>query len=330
MNEPLFPRAKLSTSVPEYVSKRVDQQVSKGTEVYLESLTSAKVCEHVADEQLKVELERYAKILRDYETFGKEQKGKSEPVVLEAEKVRKPDTKNKGEYTKRQENRDIKRWEVIKAQEKAQETAKLDTMSDVEPDDPIPVTTDQNANVVKSKASKTVCTALSADVPLLNVEAPVVDPIVISSDENNGDDNGNTVEKMVIEEDELNAIGAEVAENLWGITFDVPEETNLELGMKHPSQIAGINDFGIQELTWRPTLTEMWMDVTDWTDKVGQSNEAAQDKGVRPDSTVGGSAPCDPAIATKSVQDDSPLEIAKTVEDTEALSLDDVPLSERV
>ena len=52
-------------------------------------MTSAKVLENVADDQLKVELDRYAKILRDYETFGKEQKGKSEPVVLEAEKNKK-------------------------------------------------------------------------------------------------------------------------------------------------------------------------------------------------------------------------------------------------
>jgi len=118
-NEPLYPRTRHSTSVPEYASKRADQQVSKGTEVHLESLTSAKVCENVADEQLKVELKRYAKILRDYEKFGKEQKEKTEPTVLEAEKARKPNTKNKGEYTKRQENRDIKRWEAIKAEERA-------------------------------------------------------------------------------------------------------------------------------------------------------------------------------------------------------------------
>ena len=108
--------------------------------------------------------------MRDYETFGKEQKKKTEPLVLELEKVRKPDTKGKGEYTKRQEKRDIKRWEVVKAQEKAQETAKLDTMSGVEPDDPVPEATDQNANLVKSEASKTVCTASSADVPPPNVE----------------------------------------------------------------------------------------------------------------------------------------------------------------
>jgi len=72
------------------------------------------------------------------------------------------------------------------------------------------------------------------------------------------------------------------------------------------------------------------MDVTDWTDRVGQDNAAAQDEGVQPDSTMGGNAPCDPAVVIKSVQDDPPLEIAKTVEETEALSLDDVPLSERV
>jgi len=60
-----------------------------------------------------------------------------------------------------------------------------------------------------------VYTAPSADVPPPVAEPPIVDPIVILSDENNGDSNGNTVEKMVIEEDELNAIGAEIAENLW-------------------------------------------------------------------------------------------------------------------
>ena len=59
---------------------------------------------------------------------------------------------------------------------------------------------------------------------------------------------------MVVEEDELNAIGDEIAENLWGVRFDIPEDANFELGLKHPSRIAAINDFGIQELTWRPTL----------------------------------------------------------------------------
>jgi len=56
IDEPLYPRAKRSTSVPEYVSKRADQQVSKGTEVQLKSLTSAKVLEDMADEELKTEL----------------------------------------------------------------------------------------------------------------------------------------------------------------------------------------------------------------------------------------------------------------------------------
>jgi len=50
VDEPLYPRAKRSTSVPEYVSKRADQQVSKGTEVQLESLTSVKVLEDVAND----------------------------------------------------------------------------------------------------------------------------------------------------------------------------------------------------------------------------------------------------------------------------------------
>ena len=62
---------------------------------------------------------------------------------------------------------------------------------------------------------------------------------------------------MAIEEDELNAIGAKIAENLWGVRFDTPKDANFELGFKHPSSIAAINDLGIQELTWRQTLTEM-------------------------------------------------------------------------
>ena len=96
-------------------------------------------------------------------------------------------------------------------------------MSDVEPDDPVPQTTDHNGNVVKSKASKAVCTAPSADVPPSIVAPPVVDPIVISSDEGTGNDNGDVVENMVVEDDELDAIAAEIAQNLWGVTFDIPE-----------------------------------------------------------------------------------------------------------
>jgi len=94
--------------VPEYVSKRVDQQVSKGAEVQLKSLTSAKVLEDMADKELKTELKRYDKILEEYEIFGKERRKKTKPVVLGFEKIRKPDTKGK-EYTKRQEMKDIKR-----------------------------------------------------------------------------------------------------------------------------------------------------------------------------------------------------------------------------
>ena len=255
---------------------------------------------------------------------------KRQPLVLGFETIRKPDIKGKGEYTQKQEKRDLKRWEVVKAQKEAQETAKFHTMSDVEPDDPVPEVTDQNANLVKSEASKVECTALSADVPPPNVEPPIVDPIVISGDENVGDDSSNLVEKMVVEDDELNATGAEIAENLWGVRFDTPEDGNLELGFKHPSNIAAINKNGIQELTWRPTLTEMWMDVTDWTDNVGQEGVATQEKGVRPDSAVEGNPPCDPVVVAKSVQADPPLEIAKTVEETEALSLDDIPLSRRI
>jgi len=73
----------------------------------------------MADDRLKTELQRYGKILKEYETFGKERKKKTQPLVLEFEKIRKPDIKGK-EYTKRQEKRDIKHWEVVKAQEKAQ------------------------------------------------------------------------------------------------------------------------------------------------------------------------------------------------------------------
>jgi len=202
-------------------------------------------------------------------------------------------------------------------------------MSDVEPDDPVPVTTDQNANVVQSKTNKTVCTVPSADVPPPNIEPPSVEPIVISSDENNGVSDDKTVEKIV-DDDELNAMEAEIAENLWGVTFNIPEAANFELGFKHPSQVGGISDFGIHELTWQPTLSEMWMDVTDWTDSAGQGKIVTQDEGVRPDSTMGDNAPCDPAVATIPVQDDPPLEVAKTAEETETLSLDDMPLNERV
>ena len=50
--------------------------------------------------------------------------------------------------------RELKRLEVLEADRKAREAKGVDTMSDVEPDDPVPITVDQNANVVKSKASK--------------------------------------------------------------------------------------------------------------------------------------------------------------------------------
>ena len=181
------------------MSKRVDQQVSKGTEVHLESLTSAKVCENVGAEQLQIELDRYTKILNEFETFGKEQKKKkAEALILKSETWRKPCAKNSGEYDEKKEARKLKHLEALEADIKAREAKGGVTMSDVEPDDPVPVTTDQNANVVKNKASKTVCTVLSAGVPPPVVEPPHVDPIVISSDENNGDNSDNAVEKWLL------------------------------------------------------------------------------------------------------------------------------------
>ena len=311
--------------MPEYVSKRADEQVSKGTEVQLKSLTSAKALEYTGDELLKAELERYTKILQDYETFGKEQKKKTKPVVLEFEKLRKPDAKGK-QYTKRQEKKDIQLGDAIDAQQKAQNIAKFDTMSDVEPDNLVSKTTDHNANVVKSEASKATCTALDADVPPFVVKTPTADPIVISSDENG---NGEVVEKMAIEDDELNAIGAEIAQNLWGIRFDIPDDENVDEKLQKSEGTDTLSNFGIQETTWQPSLIQMWMDVKDWADEIGSAGTAAKEEGVRPDSTVEGNPPGEP-VFIKSAQDDPPLEIAQTIEETRACSLDDMPLSRRI
>ena len=58
--EPLYPRTKGSASAPSDVSKSSNQQVSKGADSRSELLTSAQVCESVADEKLDTELKRYA------------------------------------------------------------------------------------------------------------------------------------------------------------------------------------------------------------------------------------------------------------------------------
>jgi len=51
---------------------------------------------------------------------------------------------------------------------------------------------------------------------------------------------------------------------------------------------------------------------------------------VRPDSTVGDNALRGHAVATVSVQESPPPETVNVAEETETLSLNDVPLSERV
>ena len=104
IDEPLYPRSKRSTSVPEYVSKCADEQVSKGTEVQLRSLTSAQVLEDTGEKELEKAIAEYTKILKDYDAFGKQCQKSAKPVVLKFEEIRKPDTKGK-EYTKRQEKR---------------------------------------------------------------------------------------------------------------------------------------------------------------------------------------------------------------------------------
>ena len=85
--------------MPEYVSKSADEQVSKGTEVQLKSLTSAQVLEDTGEKELKIAIAEYAKILKDYETFGKQCQKSAKPMVSKYEEIRKPDTKGK-EYTK--------------------------------------------------------------------------------------------------------------------------------------------------------------------------------------------------------------------------------------
>ena len=107
-----------------------------------------------------------------------------------------------------------------------------------------------------------------------------------------GNDHGDTTEKMVVEDDELNAMAAEIAQNLWGIRFDIPDGENMDLGPQPPSDIATVNDFEIQEMTWRPSLTQLWMDVTDWTSEIGSRGIAAKEEGVRPDSTMEGNPLC--------------------------------------
>ena len=51
-------------------------------------------------------------------------------------------------------------------------------------------------------------------------------------------------------------MGAEIAENLWGVVFDIPDDANFELGLKRPSRVERVDDFGIHELNWQPTLNE--------------------------------------------------------------------------
>jgi len=318
---PLYPRTKASASAPSNVSKSVDQQVSKGADSQSESLTSAQVRENVGDEQLRIELEKYAKILKEYETFGKEQKDMKQTIVLQAEKWRKPDAKQKGEYDEKKAALELKRLDALEAEKRAREAGRADTVSDVEPDDPVPTTIDENANVVKDDEEKIALDALGIDDPSLAKVASNVDAVIISSDENDGANSG----KDAADDDvDLNMMGAEIAENLWGVVFDIPDDANLELGLKHPSRVERVDDFGVHELNWQPTLSEMWMDVTDGTDDEGHNVNVAQNLRVRPDSTMENDTPRNQADMTVPVHESPPRDSTNFAEIIDTQSLDDM------
>jgi len=237
----------------------------------------------VGDERLKIELEKYTQFLKSHESFTKGQEKMKQATILNAEKWRKSHAKSYGEYDEKKAAAELQRLDALDARKRAKEMEKVDTMSDVEPDDPVPVTIDENANAVKDDEGKIVSAASDADVPPLVDAAPIDEPVIISSDENNGNDN----DKDVVDDDvDLHKIGAEVAENLWGIVFDISDDANIEYGIKHPSRVGCADDFGVHDLNWQPTLSEMWMDVTDWTDDEGHGIRSGQGLGVRPDSTT--------------------------------------------
>ena len=236
------------SNAPSNVSKDIGQQID-------EQLANATFREALGLECIKFALEKDKKINEGYKLLKEEGEKMEQEKVSQAERLRKPDTEHHSEWDEWDDATEMDRLDALEALEKEKEKTDRPNMSDVEPDDPVPVTVDENANVVKDHKNEIVSDVQGTDVlPPANSE-----PVIISSDENN--DNGKIVDDV-----DLHEIGMEVAENLRGVVFDVPEDANVVLGAEKPRTSEWKDAFGVHDLYWQPSMAEMFMDITDWTD----------------------------------------------------------------
>lgn len=246
-NVPMYPRTDVSefkspmaqgigrdkrpgvSSAPSTVSKSVDQQVSKTAEPQEEpSLTDAQLRETTGLECVRYALEKCKKIMEGHKFLQEEREKMKQEEVLKAERWRKPNPKSHGEWDAWDEAAEMARLEALEREHK-----NVDPMSDVEPDDPVSVATDANASETRSIVPET-------SVPISAEVTSNPEFVVISSDENNNSDK----DKGVVDDIDLNAIGMEVAESLWGVVFDILADVDVVLGTKNSHRIERTDDFG--------------------------------------------------------------------------------------
>ena len=216
---------------------------------------------------------------------------------------------------------------LLNEQQKQKERKKkkiVDNFSDVEPDDPVSVDTDENANVVAiEKAEKSKISENELDI-----ESVVAETVVISSDAENTDGNDKIVSSN--SDADLQDIEKQVNKSLQGVTFNVIEDLVISSDSDKPN-----HDFGIRNVQWKEGSTAEFVDIMNWADDEARTTETEQNKGM-PDSTAasptgepfGGDDPTDQVVI-----DPKNFELPPKSDDLQGQpeeSTGDIPMMERL
>jgi len=197
---------------------------------------------------------------------------------------------------------------------KSLEKKNVDNFSDVEPDDPVSIDTDENANVLATKESEKPKTSKKKP----DFESVIAETVVISSDAENTDNNDRVVSSN--SDADMRDIEMQVNKSLQGVTFNVIEDLIVSSDSNKSN-----HDFGVHDVHWKGSSAAEFVDIMNWTD---------QKEGM-PDSTTAspigepleGNDPIDP-IVVESEGHELPPKTDKMQGQNED-SPDDIPILER-
>jgi len=135
----------------------------------------------------------------------------------------------------------------------------VDNFSDVEPDDPVSVDTDENANILATEKVEKSKTSKSEP----DFESVVAETVVISSDAENTDGNDKIVSSN--SDADLQDIERQVNKSLQGVTFSVIEDLIVSSDSDKSN-----HNFGVHNVQWKKGSTAEFVDIMNWADDEGQ------------------------------------------------------------